>query len=121
MLTCGKILSHPISTGYLEALCFDWSMYPGLCELTTQNRLRLVGSELDIEKQNLQDYHKNNCGCGDLNSKVHNRLMEFIIVMENFTKSFREHFTTSICLEWSNYIFLCDRNTRTNPPTLEPK
>jgi len=131
MSACGRIESDPIQmAGTKEALLVDWLLYPGLCELITQNQQsilnRLVGCLTITETKCLQDCHISDCGCGVyttsctvpkrsiLNSSLKSTLKELIIVRENyFTRSsIRENFTTSICREWSNYIFLCDRNTQ---------
>jgi len=127
MSACGRIESDPIQMAGKEALLVDWLLYPGLCELITQNQQsilnRLVGCLTISETKCLQDCHISDCGCGvftttvpksTLNISLKSTLKELIIVRENyFTRSsIRENFTTSICREWSNYIFLCDRNTQ---------
>jgi len=115
--------SDPIRMAGKEALLVDWSMYSGLCELITQNQLilinRLVGCEIIMENQCPQDSHISVCGCGDsfcLRALNRHRLRALIIVRENIRSSIRENFTTSICREWSNYIFLCG-DAPTQPPT----
>lgn len=126
MSACGKSVSDPIQMTGKEAPSVDWSLYSGLCDLTAQNQLRLMGSSTKMETKCLQDCHISDCGCGDF-TKTHRHspthtlkeitiresLKELIIVRENYfnRSSIRENFTTSICREWSNYIFLCDRNT----------
>jgi hypothetical protein len=124
MSACGIKVSDPIQMTGKEALSVDWSLYPGLCDLITQNQLilinRLMGSSTKMETQCLQDCHISDCGCGDFTAThtlneitLRGSLKELIIVRENYfnRSSIRENFTTSICREWSNYIFLCDRNT----------
>merc|ERR1719495_925298 len=73
---------------------------------------------MKMENKCLQDCHISDCGCEDfsattLNTTIRGSLKELIIIREHYfnRSSIRENFTTSICREWSNYIFLCDRNT----------